>query len=100
MRFRLFVTVSSIVKFPNSASIPRFLWMSCCRRWDKFQFIRAYCIMYAHLFCHVILSAYCLAHVIYLQISKHKPHQDKPAAMEIWDKLDEYMRAMRSSSTF
>lgn len=35
-----------------------------------------------------------------ISISKHKRHQDKPAAMEIWDKLDEYMRARRSSSTF
>lgn len=35
-----------------------------------------------------------------ISISKHKRHQDKPAAMEIWDKLDEYMRARKSNSIF
>lgn len=35
-----------------------------------------------------------------ISISKHKRHQDKAAAMEIWDKLDEYMRARKSNSTF
>ncbi|GLJ33880.1 hypothetical protein SUGI_0681480 [Cryptomeria japonica] len=35
-----------------------------------------------------------------ISLSKHRRHQDKAAALEIWDRLEEFMRSRRSNSNF
>uniref|UniRef100_A0A0D6R9S5 PHP n=1 Tax=Araucaria cunninghamii TaxID=56994 RepID=A0A0D6R9S5_ARACU len=35
-----------------------------------------------------------------ISISKHKRHQDKAAALEIWNRLEEFMRSRRSTANF
>ncbi|KAF9594554.1 hypothetical protein IFM89_033524 [Coptis chinensis] len=47
------------------------------------------------LFVHSVVSNYCFN----MQISKNKRHQDRAAALEVWDRLEEFVRSRSRSHT-
>lgn len=64
-------------------SVSIFTLLSC------FDFIREYHCIFP---CSIVLI-----NIINVQISKNKRHQDRAAALEVWDRLEEFVRSRSHS---